>query len=168
MFCGGLELPFFIIFMDKNKIIDLVNQSLSDNPSLFLVSLEINPENHISIVIDGDKGASLNECIKVSRYVEGVLDVDDLEYSIDVATPDIAKPLQLNRQYIKNIGRTLKVTTTTEEIEANLKFVNEDGIVLVKEERVPKTIGKGKMTVEREIVLPFEEIVQAKVLIVFN
>ena len=72
------------------------------------------------------------------------------------------------RQYKKNEGRDLEVVLQDgSKIAGNLIQVHDEGIVLFWKERVPKEVGKGKMTVEKEEVIAFEAIKQAKVKIKF-
>ena len=154
--------------MDKKKVEGYIDEALEENAELFLVELVIGAENKISVIIDGDKGVPLSECIRVSRAVEANLDRDEEDFSIEVATPDIAKPIVLQRQYIKNIGRTLKVITENEKYEGVLEEVTDAGIVLSWETREPKEIGKGKVTVSKSVTLTYEEIKETKVKILFS
>lgn len=87
--------------MNKEHIKQLVEVALSENDSLFLLSLEFLSDGKISIVIDGDNGVPLNECIRVSRAVEGNLDREEEDFSLEVSSPDVAKPLLVLRQYKK-------------------------------------------------------------------
>jgi ribosome maturation factor RimP len=153
--------------MNETKIRDLVNEALEQKDSLYLVDLTISSNNKIQIVVDGDQGVSLNECIRISRSVDNGLDREEEDFSLEVSTPDIAHPLKLKRQYIKNINRILKVTTSTEEFEGTLTAVNDANIVLNWKAREPKPIGKGKVTVEKTVTLEYKDIKEAKVKILF-
>ncbi|MDO6737011.1 ribosome assembly cofactor RimP [Wenyingzhuangia sp. 2_MG-2023] len=153
--------------MDKNKVENYIDLALEENPSLFLVELHIDTDNKILVTIDGDKGVPLSECIRISRFVENNLDREEEDYSLEVATPDIAKPIVMRRQYVKNIGRVLKVKTEEKSYEGALTEVNDDNIVLVWETREPKPVGKGKITVEKTATLTYEEIKETKVKILF-
>ena len=154
--------------MDKKKVEEYINEALAENAELFLVDLVIGIENKISVIIDGDKGVPLSECIRVSRAVEAQLDREEEDFSIDVATPDIAKPITLQRQYIKNLGRILNVTTENDKYEGTLDQVTDEHVVLRWEAREPKEIGKGKVTVEKSATLTYDEIKETKVKIVFS
>jgi len=154
--------------MDKNKVEELVNIALEENTSLFLVDLTIGTDSKIEVTIDGDNGVPLKECIRVSRSVEAELDREEEDYSIEVATPDIAKPIVMQRQYVKNKGRIVVVTTAEEKYEGTLAEVNEDNIVLTWKAREPKPIGKGKVTVDKTITLTYQEIKETKVKILFS
>lgn len=153
--------------MNKEHVKQLVEDALSENDSLFLLSLDFLPDGKISVVIDGDAGVPLNECIRISRAVEGNLDREEEDFSLEVSSPDIAKPLQKLRQYKKNIGRTLKVKTAESKTEGKLVEVSEDAIVLQWSAREPKPIGKGKVTVEKTATIPYDKIIEAKVKLIF-
>ena len=62
---------------------------------------------------------------------------------------------------------TFKVKTEDSVFEGELKEVTSSDIELYWKERVPKTIGKGKMTVEKKHRIAFSEIVEATVKIIF-
>ena len=153
--------------MNQERVEKLVNKALEENPSLFLISLSISSSNKIKVIIDGDQGVPLNECIRVSRNVEHNLDRDEEDFSLEVSSPDIAEPLQLKRQYKKNIDKILKVSTEGKDYEGRLTATNEKGIVLEWKSREKKPIGKGKITVAHKAEINFEDIKQAKVKIVF-
>lgn len=154
--------------MNRTKILNLTEQALQENASLFLVALDIDQNNKISIIVDGDKGVPLKECIRINRFIESQLDREEEDYALEVSSPDIAQPLKLIRQYNKNIGKTLKVTTKTAKFEGKLTDVKTNSIVLAWKTREPKPIGKGKITVKKEAEIPFNEIEKTKVKIVFN
>ena len=59
----GTKSPLFLYFKMNEKIKDLLEEALAVNESLYLISFEISTNNRIQIVIDGDQGVPLNECI---------------------------------------------------------------------------------------------------------
>jgi ribosome maturation factor RimP len=165
---GDEKSPLFLYQkMNKNKIINLVNESLEENSTLFLIDLKIADNNSILVVVDGEKGVPLSECIRISRHVEHNLDRDEEDFSLEVTTPNITDPLVDLRQYNKNINRTLKVKTASEDFEGKLIEIIENNITLQWKSREPKPIGKGKITVVNEKKIPLSEIKQAKVKIIF-
>ncbi|PID67561.1 MAG: ribosome assembly cofactor RimP [Flavobacteriia bacterium] len=145
-----------------------IEQVLQERPDLFTVSCKLSAANDIQIEIDGDQGANLDDCMKVSRYIENQLDRDAEDFSLTVTTPDISKPLTLARQYNKNIGRLLQVQTLDGKVEGKLIEVKDDALVLTYKERVPKPIGKGKHTVTKQETISLDNITKATVKIVFN
>lgn len=99
--------------MLKQKVKDLLEEALAENPTLFLISLDIQGANEIKVVIDGDDGVKVEDCIAVSRKVEHNLDREDEDFSLEVMSAGATSPLTLPRQYKKNIGRHLEVKTTS-------------------------------------------------------
>ncbi|MBO2543907.1 ribosome assembly cofactor RimP [Salegentibacter sp. BDJ18] len=153
--------------MLQDKVENLLKEAFQENNSLFLIDLNITNDNKISVVIDGDNGVSVNDCIAVSRKIEHNLDREEEDFSLEVSSAGVSEPLHLERQYRKNLGRKLQVTTNNKKIEATLTHVDQDGIKLNWKAREPKPVGKGKHTVEKEAVLPYSEITDAKVMITF-
>ena len=54
-----------------------------------------------------------------------------------------------------------------EEIEGVLTEVTDEYITLVWKVREPKPLGKGKITVKKEADIPYQDIIEAKVMIKF-
>ena len=155
--------------MDRKLVKSLLDEALELNEELFLVYFDINDSNHISVIVDGDKGVNVKECMRVSRNIENSLDREDEDFSLEVSSFDISHSLTMPRQYVKNIGRKLKVRTIgNEKFEGILLSFSEDNkFVLQWKERVPKTLGKGKMTVEKQQELSIDDVKEAKVVIIF-
>lgn len=152
----------------KEKVIELLNEGLKEKPSVFLIDLTIDNSNKIMVTLDGDNGVTLQDCIDISRAIEHNLDREEQDFSLEVASAGVSTPLKLERQYKKNIGRTLKVKTLSETIEAKLEAVDETKITLTWSAREPKKIGKGKETVIKKAEIPYAEIKEAIVTINFN
>lgn len=154
--------------MLKERVEELLTGVFAEHGSLFLIDLSVSPDNKIKVIIDGDTGVSLDDCILVSRHVEHQLDRDEADFSLEVTSPGATEPIGHRRQYRKNIGRKLKVKMTSgETVEGNLTDVGEEGIKLQWKQREPKPVGKGKRTVTKEKEIPFPDIAEAKVMIIF-
>ena len=145
-----------------------MEEALAVNNELFLIDFTVSTAGDIEVVVDGDKGVSLDECIRISRHIEHNLDREIDDFSLKVTSPDITKPLVNNRQYKKNIGRVLKVQTVNESFEGLLIDVENDKIVLEWKAREPKPIGKGKHTVVKQAEIAIDDITKAVVKIVYN
>lgn len=164
----GLDVPSFYKNMTfKEKVNTVLAEALSQKPSLFLIDLTITDAFKVIVTLDGDQGVVLQDCIDISRTVESNLDREEQDYSLEVASAGVSSPLKNIRQYKKNIGRTLKVKTATEIIEAELVDANDDFVILSWEAREPKKIGKGKETVQKRLELPYVDIKEAIVTITF-
>ena len=159
---------FYTTMAFRDKILELLEEGLKEKPSLFLVDLTITETFKVIVTLDGDNGVNLQDCIDISRAIDSNLDREEQDYALEVASAGVSTPLKMVRQYRKNIGRTLKVKTATETIEAKLDDVSEEGITLSWTAREPKKIGKGKETVEHKREIPYTEIKEAIVTIIFN
>jgi ribosome maturation factor RimP len=153
--------------MNTDKVKALVNEAIEENSELFLIDLKISTDNQILVVVDGDTGVILSECIRISRNVEHNLDREEEDFSLEVTTPNITDPITHLRQYNKNIGRILKVKTESDKFEGKLIEINENELTLQWSSREPKPVGKGKITVVKEEKIPLEQIKEAKVKIIF-
>jgi len=153
----------------REKVTELLNRALDNNKSLFLIEFTITEGNQIRIIIDGDNGVTVNDCIAVSREIEHNLDREETDFSLEVASAGVSESLVNTRQYTKNLGRKLAIKTQEGEIiEGTLAKVDSKEILLQWKAREPKPIGKGKITVQKELVLDYKDIVEAKVMVTFN
>ncbi|WP_088324013.1 ribosome assembly cofactor RimP [Polaribacter tangerinus] len=153
--------------MNHTTVKSLVEEALAENESLFLIDFSVSTNEKIQVVVDGDQGVPLNECIRISKHVNGNIDRETYDFSLEVTTPDISHPLKVKRQYRKNLNRILKVTTAEDEFEGTLTSADDHEIILQWKAREPKPIGKGKVTVEKTATIAYNNIKEAKVKIVF-
>ncbi len=151
----------------KDKAQKLLEEALLENPSLFLIDYKISPDNSIEVVIDGDEGVKVEDCIAISRAIEHNLDRDKEDFSLQVMSAGVSEGLRHIRQYKKNLGRKLKIKTNEGTIEGELISVTENAVALTWKTREPKPVGKGKVTVLKEATVAYESIVEAKVMITF-
>lgn len=153
----------------KAKVKELLDLALETRSDLFIIDFSISTDNKILVTIDGDQGVTLQDCIDVSRAIEHNLDSEEQEeYGLEVASAGATAHLKFLRQYNKNVGRKMKVVTTDKEkYEAFLEAVLSDSIVLTWKAREAKPVGKGKITVDKTIEIPFEKIKEASVIILF-
>jgi len=133
---------------------------------IFLVSIKVKPINNYKIYLDADAGLGIEKCIKINRALYKIMEemglYPDGDFSLEVSSPGVDEPLKLLRQYKKNTGRNVEVTTNDDEKkEGILKEVEEETIT------IEQTEGKGKKAVITDTVINFTEIKQTRVLIKF-
>ena len=61
----------------------------------------------LRVYIDSASGVGLSECEKVSRQLSAIFDVEDpiaQEYTLEVSSPGMARPLFTLEQYSKSVG----------------------------------------------------------------
>ena len=78
--------------MDQDLVRKLVDEAVGENDSLFLIDLSFLPSNKIKVIVDGDDGISLKECVRISRHVEHNLDREEEDFALEVTSPDITQP----------------------------------------------------------------------------
>jgi ribosome maturation factor RimP len=154
--------------LDSSHIERLINNALEEHTHLFVVDFDISSQNHIKLVIDGDRDVSIQDCIALSRAVEHNLDREVEDFSLDVTSFGATSPLRLPRQFQKNINRKLEVKLEDQTIKADLVEANDESISLEWKAREPKPVGKGKHTVQKTKTIPLQDIIEAKVMINFN
>jgi len=151
----------------EKRVKELVEEKIADKPNLFLVDVKMHSNGKLMILVDGDKGIGIDDCVAISRHVGFHLEEENMletAYNLEVSSPGIDTPLTLPRQYTKNIGRTLaiKMADGTKR-EGILSSITEDAIVI--EEKVKE---KGKKAETVEAVIPISKITETKVLISFK
>ena len=151
--------------MLKETVESLLSNALEERKDLFLIDLSISEDNSIKVVIDGDQGVSVEDCVFISRAIEHNLDREQEDFSLEVTSAGATSPLINNRQYKKNIGRTLKLVANSQTIEGVLTKALSDSIVIEWEAREPKLVGKGKVTVKKQATIAYTDIKEAKVMI---
>jgi ribosome maturation factor RimP len=137
---------------------------------LFVVELTISSNNVIQVELDKHQGnVSINDCMSVSRNVEHNLDREAEDFELQVSSAGLDKPFRVLAQYVKNIGRNVKVVLQNgKKIEGELKAANDQEIV-VENSRMEKIEGKKKkeLIVEQH-VLTMEQIKETKIVISFK
>lgn len=154
--------------MFRDTLAKLLEECFKKRSDLYLIYFEILDPNKIRIIIDGDSGVQVEDCMYVSRFIEHKLDREEEDFSLEVSSAGATSPIVHQRQYPKHLGRTLKVLTfENEKYEAVLAAANEKHIVLEWKVREPKPVGKGKVTVHKKIKIPYQDIEKAQIKLVF-
>lgn len=155
--------------MLQEKVEELLHAALAAHPSLFLIDLNIDSDHRITIIIDGDQGVTVEDCMAISRAVEHNLDRETEDFAIDVMSAGVTEPLVHPRQYLKNVSRELKIKKHDgAEVKGTLESADDNGVTLVWKAREPKPVGKGKVTVEKNETVRYTDIKKANVMVNFN
>jgi ribosome maturation factor RimP len=151
---------------ELEKIEDFVNHFIEKSPDLFLVDVKSAPGNKITVLLDGDKGITIDNCTVINKalykFIEETGLFGDSNFSLEVSSFGVDRPLQLLRQYKKNIGRTVEVVMNDgTKAEGKLIEVNEENITF--EEKT----GKGNKMTKKTTTILFNQIKHTTVLITF-
>jgi len=153
----------------ENKVKQLAEEKIAElqRPDLFIVDVKFHSNGKLVVLLDGDKGIGIEDCVAVSRYVGFKLEEENVietAYNLEVSSPGVDLPLTQLRQYTKNIGRDLGIKMADgAKREGKLTALTEDAIVI--EEKIKE---KGKKAAVMESVIPIDQITETKVLISFK
>lgn len=98
----------------QNRLVELL-EPLVENLGYELVLLEYNAHRGSALLrlfIDAVGGVTLGDCEKVSREVEGLLDVQDpipQNYRLEVSSPGLDRPLVKSVHFERFAGSVVKV-----------------------------------------------------------
>ncbi len=141
----------------EQKIEALVNEMLASETEYFLVEIKIKPTNNIKVYIDGDKGISIEKCVHFNRLlykkIEQAAFFPEGDFSLEVSSPGVDKPLKLHRQYQKNIGRNIEVAFNDGSFKQGKLLQAGSQDIIVEQQN-----GKGKKTEIQQLVIPFSNI----------
>lgn len=152
----------------RKNIETLLNDFLQTREDLFLIDLKFSAGDDITVILDGDNGVTVQDCLDASRAIEFNMDREEHDFSLQVMSAGLSEPLSTPRQFQKNIGREIEVLLTdSSETEGELAKVDEEKITLVLRYRKPKEVGKGKVDVEEEKEIPYSDIKKALVVLKF-
>jgi ribosome maturation factor RimP len=148
------------------QIENFVLRFIEKSEDIFLVDLKITPGNQITVLLDADNGITIEKCTVINKalykFIEESGFFPDGNFSLEVSSPGVGKPLKLLRQYKKNIGRRLEVELEDgTKTEGKLTEVTNESITLEEQE------GKGKKMTTKMTTILFNQIKEATVLITF-
>jgi len=140
-----------------------------DEEGLFLVEITVSSSNHIVVLIDSEKGVSIDQCIVLSKHVEQNLNRDIEDFELDVASSGLGQPLKVLKQYIKNIGKDVDlVLLNGQKITGKLLEATTEGITVEVEKSVLVEGKKRKQLVTETLSLKYTEIKTTKVVVSFR
>ncbi len=138
-----------------------------------LVGTEYLPQGKHSLLriyIDTPDGITVEDCERVSHQVSGLLDVEDSiqgQYTLEVSSPGLDRPLFKIEHFDRFIGQQIKVRLKL-PLSGQRNFTGKllgtcDGAVLMQVEMGEKS-GEEAL----ELVFPLEKIEAARLVPVFN
>ncbi len=134
----------------------------------FTVEVKLSTPTRMEVFIDSDTGLTLRKCQRISRYLENYIEENGLmpeQYSIDVSSPGVGKPLKLLRQFKNNINRKIEITPIEgKKMEGILKDVEGENILIEMKVKVEGKKKKEPKTFE----IPFQGIKKAIIKISFK
>jgi ribosome maturation factor RimP len=144
------------------KIVQIIDEKLEGSP-LFCVEVKVRNNNRIQVFIDGDQGVLIKDCVDLSRHLETQLDRDTEDFELEVSSAGLDQPLKNHRQFVKNIGQSLKIRLNDgTQLSGELKTVAEKSMEILV------AASKKEKTAEQLVSLPFSQVEEAKIVIKFK
>jgi len=149
--------------ISKERVISLAKQKIEEL-EYFLVDVKVSAKNEITVLFDKEGGVIVRDCLYVSRHIEENLDRDTEDYQLTVCSPGLDKAFVVDEQYIKNIGRDVKILTTDgDTIEGTLlKYGNELLLETKTKQKGKKELLKQKVTIKKEKIKETKLIIKFK------
>ena len=155
--------------MDFNtRIKYYLENLLEEYPDIFLIDFHIRSNDSIKIIIDGDNGIKVQDCIRISKALRNKIEEENKNFSIEVTSPGIGENLKISRQYKNNVGRDLELKLDDGTfIDGKLKKANDKKIELEISGINSKSKGEKYFRVEKESYY-YKDIKQARLKVKFK
>ena len=141
---------------------ELVTPITNEN-HLELVDVEYKKEGKnwfLRIFIDKEEGVTVDDCTRVSRQIEDLIEVEEVipsSYVLEVSSPGLDRPLKKEKDFLRFKGKRAHVTTyspidqqknfkgTIQDFREDILFLNIDN----KRVEIPRNqIAKAKLEIE--------------------
>lgn len=155
--------------MIQSSTIRELAEAYLEGTSGFIVDVRVGESNAISILLDDDESTSISQCMALSRHLEEALDREAEDFALDVSSPGLDQPLQMPRQYVKNIGREVQLKIhDAGKVVGVLVATTETSVTLGTREKKRIDGRKAKEWVEEEKTYVLSELDWTKVQISFK
>ncbi len=153
--------------LETKKISELIDEIIADT-QLFLIELRVT-DSSIKVVLDGDNGVALKDCVILSKHIENSLDRDLFDFSLEVTSAGVGQPFLLRRQYENHIDREVLVTENNgETIRGILTDVSDNSVTIRKKLSSKKRKKLIKNEIDDCVVLLLKNINHTKATVSFK
>lgn len=159
-FFGSGVFPLF--YFDMSLIEDRINEmakEIATAQDLALEEVKLIRRGRkaiLRVTIDKPGGVTLNDCERMSRELEALMDVEDLikgTYTLEVSSPGLDRPLKKPEDFRKHLGKLIRLVTL-KKIDNQSFFVGR--ILSVEEDSL------SLMVAEKQVTVPFDDISSAR------
>ena len=127
------------------------------NTDLFVVEVKVKPSNIIEVYVDADSAVNIDQCVQISRFLEGKLDRDVEDFELSVLSYGLSGALKLPRQFAKYQGKAVEVKTKEQgRIQGTL--VAFDGNQITITPAPVKRPSKRKPAPEGDLVFEWDQV----------
>ncbi len=126
--------------VDEGRIADVI-QPVIAAAGMDLESVRVSAAGRrrlLRVIVDSDRGVSLDDAAAVSRDVSAALDsvavMGDFPYTLEVSSPGVDRPLTDPRHWRRATGRLVTVTVTdsggAQPVSGRISGADADGVTL--------------------------------------
>lgn len=119
----------------------LLIEPILDEMGIELVDVEYLSEGGrwiLRVYVDRDGGIALDDCVRVSREIEDLIDVNDFfrqPYVLEVSSPGLNRPLKKEKDFVHAVGKNVDIRMAA-PIDGRRNFKGklqsfEDGVLCV-------------------------------------
>ena len=123
------------------KDVSLLIEPILDEMDIELVDVEYLSEGGrwvLRIYVDREGGITLNDCVRVTREIEDLIEVKDFfrqPYVLEVSSPGLNRPLKKEKDFVRAVGKDVKIRMA-DPIDGRRNFQGklesfEDGVLSV-------------------------------------
>jgi ribosome maturation factor RimP len=159
--------PVRAFFVCMNQIDENIKELVGkvvENSNFLLVDLILRGTEQkrvVEVYIDGEKDITADDCALVSGEIDSQMKellVRNPDYRLEVSSPGVDRPLKYLKQYYKHVNRKFEISYRSAQEVKNLsgKLASIDGEYLTF------------LSNNKEIIINFNSIIKAKVIISFS
>ena len=154
--------------INEQYIEALITEHLA-NSDVFLVECRVKTDNKIRVFIDSERGITIDDCVALSRHIEGNLDREKEDFGLDVSSAGLDLPLRVPRQFKKNIGRSVHVIMNDgAEINGKIVEATDENFLVLPEIKKKKRNTKTEETAEiQPVSVNYTDQKSTKIVLIF-
>ena len=150
--------------ISKELIASLVEEAIQGT-DLFLVEVKVKPSNVIEVFVDADSAVNIDQCVGISRAIEGKMDRDAEDFELSVLSWGLSGALKMDRQLQKYVGKDVEVKTKElGKLQGKLVGFDAEKVEIMP---APKKSTKKKPAEEQANLLLDRKAVELKPAIIF-
>ena len=123
--------------VDEGRIADVIRPAIA-SAGMDLESVRVSAAGRrrlLRVVVDSDRGVSLDDAAAISRKLSAVLDaapvMGDFPYTLEVSSPGVDRPLTDPRHWRRAVGRLVQVPVADAgSISGRVLAADADGVIL--------------------------------------
>ena len=118
------------------------------------VEVQFRNEQHgwvLRIIIYKEEGVCVDDCAAVSREVAHILEVEDViqqKFHLEVSSPGLDRPLTTSRDFLRNIGKKVKIKYGEDDDVKTVKGIVAD----VADEKVHLQLDGTRLEVDLDVI----------------